>query len=243
MPIFLLISALIAMPGAVERGEVVFRPGPEESSVPERFRLEPAKFTYELEPVLSTPNYRVSRLRFASPITTPDPENNVVHAEYFRSQRCRPEASGRDRAAHPGGGFPTLAIHGGPPGRSGSRCALRETPLLRRAPAARSRPEGEKVPLRGHRADGLLDAPGHLRRPARRVLAESTPGGRRQAPGRRRDQPGRDRVVAWSRPSTPRSSKVLSCSPGAIFLESSGICPRERRIEPPGSDPAGPWLT
>ncbi len=92
MPIFLLVSALIAMPGAVvERGEVVFRPGPEESSVPERFRLEPATFTYELEPVLSTPKYQVSRLRFASPITTPDPENNVVHAEYFAPSGAGPK--------------------------------------------------------------------------------------------------------------------------------------------------------
>ena len=33
--------------------------------------------------MLSTPRYTVSRLRFPSPITTPDAENNVVHAEYF----------------------------------------------------------------------------------------------------------------------------------------------------------------
>jgi dienelactone hydrolase len=83
MSIALLIMSLMVLPGAVERGEVSFRPGPEESSVPERFRLESANFRYELEPVLSTPNYTVSRLRFPSPITTPDPENNVVHAEYF----------------------------------------------------------------------------------------------------------------------------------------------------------------
>ena len=79
----LLISAVMLLPAAIERGEVAFRPGPEESSVPERFRLEPANFTYELEPWIATPNYTVSRLRFPSPITTPDPENNVVHAEYF----------------------------------------------------------------------------------------------------------------------------------------------------------------
>jgi dienelactone hydrolase len=68
----------------MERGQVTFRPGPGESSVPERFRLEPAVFTYELEPVLATPRYTVSRLRFASPIATAVPENNTVHAEYFR---------------------------------------------------------------------------------------------------------------------------------------------------------------
>jgi dienelactone hydrolase len=83
MSFLLLISAVVVLPGAIERGEVMFRPGPEESSVPERFRLESANFAYELEPVISTPNYTVSRLRFPSPITTPDAENNVVHAEYF----------------------------------------------------------------------------------------------------------------------------------------------------------------
>jgi dienelactone hydrolase len=76
--------------GALERGAVEFRPGPEESSVPERFRLERAVFSYELEPVLSTANYTVSRLRFPSPVTTAEPENNMVHAEYFApSDRTR----------------------------------------------------------------------------------------------------------------------------------------------------------
>jgi dienelactone hydrolase len=79
----LLVSVLMMALPPIERGEVEFRPGPEESSVPERFRLERAVFTYELEPVLRTPNYSVSRLRFPSPVTTADPENNVVHAEYF----------------------------------------------------------------------------------------------------------------------------------------------------------------
>jgi poly(3-hydroxybutyrate) depolymerase len=66
-----------------ERGDVVFRPTAVEASVPQRFRLEPAVFPYELEPVLTTPLYTVSRLRFPSPIASPDPENNVVHAEFF----------------------------------------------------------------------------------------------------------------------------------------------------------------
>ena len=40
-------------------------------------------FYFEVEPVLKTPRYTVSKLRFPSPIETPDPANNVVHAEYF----------------------------------------------------------------------------------------------------------------------------------------------------------------
>ncbi|MGC8644386.1 MAG: alpha/beta hydrolase [Isosphaeraceae bacterium] len=69
--------------GAVEHGEVVFHPAPEESSVPDLFRLKPEAFGFEIEPVLETPRYRVSRVRFPSPITTPAPENNVVPAEFF----------------------------------------------------------------------------------------------------------------------------------------------------------------
>jgi dienelactone hydrolase len=42
-----------------------------------------AVFSFELERVLTTPRYQVSKLRFPSPIETPDPANNVVHAEYF----------------------------------------------------------------------------------------------------------------------------------------------------------------
>ena len=67
----------------VDKGQVAFRPGPLELSVPERFRLEPAVFSYELESVMTTRRYTVSKLRFPSPIETPDAENNVVHAEYF----------------------------------------------------------------------------------------------------------------------------------------------------------------
>ena len=68
----------------LDRGEVDFRPTAAEASVPERFRLEAATFSYEMEPLRTTPGYTVSALRFPSPITTPDPENNTVHAEYFR---------------------------------------------------------------------------------------------------------------------------------------------------------------
>jgi fermentation-respiration switch protein FrsA (DUF1100 family) len=68
---------------AAEHGEVGFAPGPLEPSVPARFRMEAAVFAYELEPVFSAPRYTVSKLRFPSPVKTPDAENNVVHAEYF----------------------------------------------------------------------------------------------------------------------------------------------------------------
>jgi dienelactone hydrolase len=69
--------------GDLERGEVTFRPTPGEASVPEPFRLKSEKFRYEREPVLTTPRYTVSRVRFPSPIVTADPENNEVHGEFF----------------------------------------------------------------------------------------------------------------------------------------------------------------
>jgi dienelactone hydrolase len=69
--------------GIAQRGEVVFRPAALESMVPEPFRLEAQTFGYELQTVLQTPRYNVSLLRFPSPITSPDVENNVVHAEFF----------------------------------------------------------------------------------------------------------------------------------------------------------------
>jgi dienelactone hydrolase len=81
-----------AMP--TERGTVTFRPGPQERSVPERFRLAPAVFEYRMQPVLETERYVVSRVTFPSPIVTPDVEINTIHAEYFV-----PKANGRK---HPG---------------------------------------------------------------------------------------------------------------------------------------------
>jgi fermentation-respiration switch protein FrsA (DUF1100 family) len=80
IPLFLWSELLF---GIQEQGEVVFRPTPEESTVPELFRLEAGSFHYELETVLATPRYTVSRVRFPSPITTADAVNNVVHAEFF----------------------------------------------------------------------------------------------------------------------------------------------------------------
>jgi dienelactone hydrolase len=78
--------------GAVQSGEAEFRPTAGEPGVPERFRLGPAVFRFEIEPRLEAPGYSVHAVRFASPVVSPDPENNTVHAEYFR-----PVGSGPDR--------------------------------------------------------------------------------------------------------------------------------------------------
>jgi Alpha/beta hydrolase domain containing 18 len=88
----ILLIGIIAASG--ERGEIAFRPGPLEGTVPERFRLEPAKYWYELTPVLTNEHARVSTLRFPSPVETQDPENNVVHAEYFEPAGFGPKRPG-----------------------------------------------------------------------------------------------------------------------------------------------------
>ena len=90
----LLFFILSLMRPQSEKGQVAFRPGPLESSIPERFRLEPAVFSYELEPVMTTRRYTVSKLRFPSPIETPDAENNMVHAEYFAPVGFGPKRPG-----------------------------------------------------------------------------------------------------------------------------------------------------
>ena len=76
--------ASVLLGASTETGEVTFRPGPAESSVPELFRLPESTFTYEFETIRETPRYSVARLRFPSPIVTPDPSNNTVPCEYFR---------------------------------------------------------------------------------------------------------------------------------------------------------------
>jgi dienelactone hydrolase len=78
----LLLTALAAEP--VEHFDVRFRPSASEPDVPERFRLEAATFHSRTELRVETERYAVHSVQFPSPITTPDPENNTVHAEYFR---------------------------------------------------------------------------------------------------------------------------------------------------------------
>ena len=90
LPFLMLSVSFVWTTAGIERGEARFRATSAEANVPERFRLRDAAFAFELEEVRTTPSYTVSRLRFPSPIVTPDPANNTVHAEYFR-----PKAAGK----------------------------------------------------------------------------------------------------------------------------------------------------
>jgi dienelactone hydrolase len=84
---------LVLLGGVTTRGEAAFVPTEAESSVPARFRLDASRFPYEMEELRGTDRYTVHALRFPSPVETPDPENNTVHAEYFR-----PKGEGRHPA-------------------------------------------------------------------------------------------------------------------------------------------------
>lgn len=65
-------------------GTVEFSPASDEASVPDVFRLDAASFDYEGESIRVSRAYTVWAVRFPSPIESPDPENNTIHAEYFR---------------------------------------------------------------------------------------------------------------------------------------------------------------
>jgi dienelactone hydrolase len=71
---------------AVEKGTFRFSPAGDQKDIPERYRLEGRTFDYELALKAELPGaeVRVSHLAFPSPVRTPTPENNTVHAEYYR---------------------------------------------------------------------------------------------------------------------------------------------------------------
>ncbi len=85
--------------GGVEHGEAHFQPTAAEADVPERFRLDPAVFTYELEMLRDSGRFSVAALRFPSPVVSPDPVNNTVHAEYFRPIAPSPDPNPQRRPA------------------------------------------------------------------------------------------------------------------------------------------------
>ncbi len=75
-----------AEPRPLETGTVPFSPTADQGNIPERYRLEARTFDYRLTFHLDLPacNVHVYRLQFPSPVKSPHPENNTVHAEYYR---------------------------------------------------------------------------------------------------------------------------------------------------------------
>jgi dienelactone hydrolase len=72
--------------GQIEQGMVRFQPAGDQREIPERYRLEPHTFTYEmnLKRDLPTSGVQVYEVRFASPVVSDCPANNTVYAEYYR---------------------------------------------------------------------------------------------------------------------------------------------------------------
>jgi len=93
----MLLAALTT--GDVDHGEVRFQPSAVEADVPDGFRLGPAVFTYELEMLRDSGRFTVAAVRFPSPIVSPDPVNNTVHAEYFRPIAPSPDPNPQRRPA------------------------------------------------------------------------------------------------------------------------------------------------
>lgn len=78
-----LLIVMTAEPEVV--GEVEFRPTEAEAQVPERFRLEAARFRYSMRAVRETERYTVWTVRFPSPVEAEaEAKVNTVYGEYFQ---------------------------------------------------------------------------------------------------------------------------------------------------------------
>src|SRR5436305_915532 len=67
-------------------GTVHFVPQGDQESIPQRYRLEDHTFSYEmwLEHDLPNSSIEIYHVRYPSPVVTDCPDNNNVHAEYYR---------------------------------------------------------------------------------------------------------------------------------------------------------------
>jgi dienelactone hydrolase len=70
------------------QGKARFTPPASEDQVPQRYRLPAQDFDWQMKPIKSLPiaGVEVFAVTFPSPVTTKYPENNTVHAEFYRPQ-------------------------------------------------------------------------------------------------------------------------------------------------------------
>jgi len=75
-----------------ERGIVSFRPADDQANIPARYRLAQCKFAFELtrKQELPVSGITIFHLTFPSPVKTACPENNTVHADYYRPKGAGP---------------------------------------------------------------------------------------------------------------------------------------------------------
>ncbi len=68
-----------------EAGSFAFSSADTEQQIPPMYRMESKRFSYNLSaPAQPEPGFTTQTLRFPSPIESPFPENNIVHAVYYR---------------------------------------------------------------------------------------------------------------------------------------------------------------
>jgi dienelactone hydrolase len=93
---FLLATVLFGLTASVlpadETGTITINPGDEQKNIPAQYRLAAHEFTYQMKFVRALPDSGVEiyALTFPSPVKSPHPENNTVHAEYYRPKTKEP---------------------------------------------------------------------------------------------------------------------------------------------------------
>src|SRR5688572_97349 len=77
---------------AIQRGIARFAASDDPKCIPERYRLQDHEFPWEMTRKRELPlaEVEVFDVRFPSPVTTKHPENNTVHAEYYRPKKDGP---------------------------------------------------------------------------------------------------------------------------------------------------------
>jgi predicted esterase len=85
-------SAAQSPPAKTETGSVKFAPLGDQAKIPARYRLDAHHFEWTMTPKADWPVIGVEMLtvQFPSPVTTKVPENNTVHAEYYRPKSGGP---------------------------------------------------------------------------------------------------------------------------------------------------------
>jgi len=90
--VLLLPALALAETPALEKGTASFRLIGDQAAVPQRYRQAEHTFAWEMTPKveLASTGVRVSHVRFPSPVVSPVPENNTVHAEFYRPKGAGP---------------------------------------------------------------------------------------------------------------------------------------------------------
>jgi dienelactone hydrolase len=81
-----LCASVVQVLPAAETGTVRFTPIGDQSEIPERYRLSERTFDWKMSQTRTLLDGAVDvyAVTFPSPVETPTPENNTVHAEYYR---------------------------------------------------------------------------------------------------------------------------------------------------------------